>query len=526
MKLETVCPKCKTQRKVVEESISTILKGTTLRFSCGHVLFKQFKTEQAPKARDSVWNKLYPFQKDGVEFIESSKYRCLIGDEMGLGKTVQALAAIRYNRDETLPCLYIVRSNVKYQWQIQILEWCKLDNEPLANIVQVIERGTDTILPITNHLIISMDMLGKFYEQILAWKPKMLIVDESQNFKTPTSGRTESLLKLVQYGNINKILCLSGTPILNRASEFFTTLNLIAPIDWPSRNGFIYRWCGENRAGSNYGGIFPWKREEFFNKINNYVIRREKREVMKDLPEFRRNYEWVKIEDEAIRKAYNSQLKQLDKALNQIEALKKSAFESNSTILGYLTKLRQIAALSKIPWIVEYADSFLTLEEGKKLIVGIHHEIISDTLLRAMSHRKPVLISGKDNSKTKHEKKEKFVNDPSCRLLIGSVLAMGEGLDGLQLSCSDMLLVERQWNLAKEKQFEARLDRHGQKEPATSTLLLAKGTVDEYFTEMVIEKEGYVLSAVKKGEIEGELEKMASSLNYKELAEKCVKNVV
>jgi SNF2 family DNA or RNA helicase len=51
-----------------------------------------------------------------------------------------------------------------------------------------------------------------------------------------------------------------------------------------------------------------------------------------------------------------------------------------------------------------------------------------------------------------------------------------------------MIVLERQWNPGKEEQFEARIDRFGQKEPTVADYLVAKTTVDEDFSAMVEEK--------------------------------------
>jgi SNF2 family DNA or RNA helicase len=74
----------------------------------------------------------------------------------------------------------------------------------------------------------------------------------------------------------------------------------------------------------------------------------------------------------------------------------------------------------------------------------------------------------------------------SSPFIIGSTLAMGEGVDRLQEVCNDCIIAERQWNPANEEQAESRLIRIGQKRSfVNATYPIASGTIDEYFTEIV-----------------------------------------
>lgn len=523
-KIESRCPKCGKNSYTVEVKTSKLLGGSTKTvLSCGHVILKRNTVEVETLERDEYWQKLFPFQREGVEFIERAKGKALIGDDMGLGKTVQALCYLRYH-EECLPALYIVKSATKYQWQAQVQTWLKSETDPFANIAQVLDNGNSEILPFS-HTIISMDMLEKFKDKILARGFKTLVIDESQNFKAMNAQRTNALFDIVKSSNFESIICLSGTPVMNRASEFFTTLNLIRPEQWRAYDNFVWYWCERNIKGTGIGGLKSWKRNEFHERTKHYILRREKRDVLKDLPSFSRNYEWIKIEDERIREAYNSQLKAMQKHLDTMARLKDDAREQMA-LLGYLEKLRQLCALSKIPWVLEYVESFLTLQEGEKIIIGLHHNIAIEALKEALAPWNPITLTGSDNAQTKFNKIQKFKNDPNKRVMIASMLAAGEGLDGLQHVCSQMLTLERQWNLAKERQFEARIDRYGQKNPVTNTFLLAKGTVDEYFTEVVLEKERYVQSAVTNNDLDETMSQHYTSLNYVELAEKCIANFV
>ena len=85
----------------------------------------------------------------------------------------------------------------------------------------------------------------------------------------------------------------------------------------------------------------------------------------------------------------------------------------------------------------------------------------------------------------KNRVQQKF-NNGEDRLLILNMLAGGVGLD-LQ-SCSTALVLERQWNSADEEQFEGRFHRDGQTKPVTITYLIARGTIDEWFHNLVVQK--------------------------------------
>ena len=92
------------------------------------------------------------------------------------------------------------------------------------------------------------------------------------------------------------------------------------------------------------------------------------------------------------------------------------------------------------------------------------------------------------------------MNDTTNRILVASTLAFGEGLN-LQ-SCSDCLLVERQWNPANEEQAECRFVRIGQKaDSVQSTYIIASGTVDEYLTEIVERKREIVARTLSNKEL-------------------------
>jgi SWI/SNF-related matrix-associated actin-dependent regulator 1 of chromatin subfamily A len=261
---------------------------------------------------------------------------------------------------------------------------------------------------------------------------------------------------------------------------------LIRPDEWYSKVSFLRQWHEVNEK-NQYTRIKSYRVEEFKSKIKPYFLRREKREVLKDLPPFQRNFRIVDIDDVNVKRLYN---RELDLMSNFMNSQKNDDFDG-LTLLAYLNKLRRIVGLAKVPACLDDTLEFLDFadaESGDKITIGVHHKAVAQALALAFRSRnyKVITLSGEDSPEAKYEKQEQFKNDPECHILIASVLAAGTGLN-LQF-CSISSLLERQWNAAKEEQFEGRFDRFGQTRPTSCDYFVAKGTVDEYFSKMVEEK--------------------------------------
>lgn len=467
--------------EIVESS--KIGDDVLLTYRCGHMAIEP-KGLNAKTAQSSEWRKssidgsktLWDYQVEGVQKGIDSNYNLLIADQMALGKTPQALMIFASAYEKLSPALIVVRSSTTWQWTAQYKTWC--DNLPLGVFVI---QGTKTFIPPTfNAYIISMDSLGRegMIDKLLPFGFKLLIIDECHSFKDPSSKRTQALVKLIECGEIKHKILLSGTPIKNRADEYFVPLNLLAPEKFSSQAQFRYRWL-EQDDKNKWGRIKDYKVQEFREAIAPHVIRRERNEVLKDLPPFKRTYTEVVIENEALKKLYNSELERLEEKLG-----KKMTFLD---LQENLMTLRRITGLSKAQWAVDYVEQFLEETENEKIAIGIHHHGVRD-LLRAQFNNKPfgkdvLYLGGEDNAERKYRIVNEFAK-PERRVLVIGMLAGGVGLDGLQV-CNNIVTLERQWSAADEEQFEDRFNRPGQLLPVTAEYPLAKGTVDVFFNGLV-----------------------------------------
>lgn len=438
---------------------------------------------------DSIYSldkskKAYPFQVEGIKFAERTQDNCLIADAMGLGKTIQSLLVhrrayqsyVKAFPKEKFVTLAIVKGATIFQWTREFKEWVSDD---FSAIIPVTHRSH--IVPGFQFYVISMDLLARkgVLELLGNLNIKCVIIDECQSFKDSEAKRSKALVKLIQLNEIKHKIALSGTPIKNRADEYFTILNLLAPAWFTSPINFKCQWLIQNDKGA-YTRINPLMLDKFKELTSRWIIRREKHDVLKNLPDLRRDYQIIEIEDENIRKSYNHQLDLFG------NFLRNTAQINSQDLLGWLARLRAITGQAKCKNAIEFVQDFLDSTE-EKIAIGVHHHSVSDTLSYIFNEGgySPLKIDGHSDAIQKDRTVDAF-NKEKSRILILSSLAGGVGLN-LQ-TCANALVLERQWNSADEEQFESRFHRDGQKKAVIITYLIAKGTIDEFFHEMVVKK--------------------------------------
>ena len=548
-RLLSPCPIC--EKPLVLKGECAIGAEVFREYKCGHAFYEQ-ETSVAEQGGIRFTKSLnekkeaFPFQVEGLEFIAKSGYNCLIADPMGLGKTIQALLAARNGGFKRI--LVLCKASCGYQWFEESKEWYSQDLWSAF----LISGTKSFIPPGFSVYIMSMDTMSRFvnnkekFKEIKALDFDMLIVDECHSFKNPDSARSQALVAFLQdishteidrvlrlncpmcrhswtetakikinlrynessatmrhYTHCNKcassfsqsaqkdvldeterkklgLILLSGTPIKNRADEYFIPLNLLRPGVFTSLTQFRRQWLQQDPYSGKYNRFLPYKFDEFEYQTRNFIIRREKNQVL-SLPPFRRAFETILIDDPKIKLAYNQELAKL--AYNAAKS-NLSFFDVQENLMT----LRRITGMAKTQFAIEYVDVFLDTVEKEKIAIGVHHEGVRDRLYYALQERgfNPLKLSGEDNAERKNQIVQDFTRDPQKRVLVVNMLAGGVGLN-LQV-CNNVLILERQWNAADEEQFEGRFHRQGQVAPVLAEYMIAKGTIDEYFSALVENK--------------------------------------
>lgn len=477
--------KCTTCGKdAIEKSSSSIGKYSLITLECGHITTSKSLNSSQQEITSSDGRSLMPYQLDGVKFAEAANARCLIADQQGLGKTVQAAVLLKLHLEDLAPCVIVTKARVKLQMVREMMRWTT------SKKVQAIFTSKEIAIPGFDIIVTTYDMLKNpaVFESV---KIKSLILDECQQIKNHLSGRAKAVQELVKSHEIEHIVGLSGTPIKNNAGEYFTILNLLDPMRFPQYQRYLDKYCDlfNNGWGNKVGGLK--NPEQFHADTKHIIIRRTKEEVLPDLPAKQRTFEHVEL-DRKLNKAYAAALQELDDLMysDDIEASERSSMQ-----IAIMTKLRKITGISKVPDCVDFVIDFLESSTEKITIFAHHHSTVD--LLQAQLNQylqlnslSPCLMLTAGSP----EGIDLKFRDSDARVMIASTLAAGEGLN-LQF-CSNAIMLERQWNPANEEQAEDRHHRYGQENPVLITYMIASGTIDEFFTELVEQKRAIVASTM------------------------------
>jgi len=511
-RLQDECAVC--GKKAIEAKAFEAAGFKITILTCGHLIKKElpkltpFETlvsngwKEEIKNCKHVWDKNrctvckefkpYPFQVTGMLALEkalATQRGFGIFDEQGLGKTVEALGLFAF-RPDLAPFLWIGKGGIVFQYYNEILRWLGPKYIP-----QVIQSGKDGILPGLKAYICSYDMLRRMdRKKWAAAGIKTIILDECQNIKNPDSTRTTEVRELVR--NVENVIPLSGTPWKNRGSELFVALNMIDPKRCESFKRFVNRWVDYYASGDKYkeGGIRDIKQFKVY--FEGCFIRRERSEVLPELPLISRNKFYIQIED-AAKVRYDEALGDFVKLWNQhvLEGTEE-AFAGSAEGIGELQKMRHIVGLSKIPATIEFVQEFLE-DTNRKITVFVHHKDVGQILKNQLQRLglAPVFeITSAMDANQRYDVQDRFNTTEKC-VLIASTLASGEGLN-LQTG-SDCIMVERQWNPANEEQAESRFIRIGQLANAViATYVVAENASIEPLLDNIIEQKREQFHAV------------------------------
>ncbi|MFY0607553.1 MAG: DEAD/DEAH box helicase [Cyclobacteriaceae bacterium] len=422
---------------------------------------------------------LRPYQQAGynwLTFLNQYGFGGCLADDMGLGKTVQTLALLQSEKEkeDTSTSLLVMPTSLIYNWEMEARKFApklKILTYTGTNRDKNSARFAKYDIVITSYGItrIDTDLLSEFYFNYI-------ILDESQAIKNPDSIVSQSVRKLKS----RRKLILSGTPIENSTMDLWSQMSFANPGLLGSEKFFKkeYQIPIEKRKDEH-------KTRRLNALIKPFILRREKTQVAKDLPEKVENIHYCDLSPTQ-REYYDREKSAFrNKILDLIsnDGLRKSQM----ILLQGLTRLRQIA---NHPLMVDeaYEGDSGKFEDIRHMVtkgLGKDHKIlIFSQFVKHLKIVEQFLMEEKtpyaylDGSvKDRKAEVEKFQNNEDVRVFLISLKAGGLGLN---LTEADyVFLLDPWWNPAIEAQAVDRAHRIGQTNTVFTYKFIARDTVEE-----------------------------------------------
>ena len=422
---------------------------------------------------------LRPYQKAGynwMQFLSKYNFGGCLADDMGLGKTVQTLAMLQAEKDKgaTNASLLIMPTSLIYNWQIEASKFTP-ELKVLAYTGTLREKDVATFenydLVLTSYGITRLDI-----EILKSYYFHYVILDESQAIKNPGSNIAKSVRELKSKYR----LILTGTPLENTTLDLWSQMSFVNP-------GLL----GTERYFRNEFQL-PIEKKQDQGKtrrlnviIKPFILRRQKSQVAKDLPEKVEHVKYSQMSPdqeeqyEEVKSYYRNQI---------LEAIDRNGMnKSQLLLLQGLTKLRQIANHPKMVD-TEYDGASGKLEDVTYMIdeaiSGGHKILIFSQFVKHLSivrdylNKQQLQYSYLDGAtRDRKEQVERFQNEESIRLFLISLKAGGLGLN---LTKADyVFLLDPWWNPAIEAQAVDRAHRIGQKNKVFTYKFITRNSVEE-----------------------------------------------
>lgn len=454
--------------------------------------------------------KTNPFdhQIEGFEF--GLKYdRFLLGDEPGLGKTKQVIdiaVAKKLSRGYK-HCLIICGVNgLKWNWKSEI----DTHSNESAHILgaKINSKGKEVIgsskdkladlnkLPKDYFLITNVeslrdqDILKKVKELVQNGQIEMAAIDEIHKCKNPASQQGKAILQV----NPETRIAMTGTPLMNTPLDLYIVLKWLG-FEKHSFFQFKKHYC----VMGGYGGyeVVGYKNlGELQSNLESLMLRRLKKDAL-DLPEKFHSIEYVEMSSKQA-KIYNEVKQEIKEQIDKIKV-------SNNP-LAQLIRLRQatgftgilssqIKESAKLDRLEEIVEELVA--NGEKAIIFSNWTDMTGPAMERLRRFNPAIITGE--IKDRKEQQERFMTDPRCKVIIGTIGAMGAGIT--LTAASTVIFLDSPWNRANKEQAEDRAHRIGTASNINIITLVCKDTIDERIEEL-INKKGAMADVLVDGKVD------------------------
>lgn len=454
---------------------------------------------------------LRPYQARGYSWLVKNLtlgLGALIADDMGLGKTLQVIAALTHLKEkgelEKASVLAVVPTSLLTNWSREIARFSP------SLTVTVYHGNTRALAPqekLADVVLTSYGTLRRDAELLASRHWRLLVLDEAQALKNSDTAQSVAVRSL----GVKQVIAMSGTPVENRLSEYWSILQAVQPGLLGSASDFVQTFASPIETKHDMRAAQAFKR-----LTAPFMLRRLKsdKSIIADLPERLSIDRFTTLTPEQA-VLYSDTLEKLMKKISKLEGndAEDTRMARRGAVLKLITALKQICNSPSqfLKTEAEHPDSgkaaalFEILEncrdaDRKTLIFTQYREMgerLQHWIDEAMGEKADFLHGGVPVKK-RQEMVDRFQTDRSVGILIVSLKAGGTGLNLTAASC--VIHYDLWWNPAVEAQATDRAYRIGQRRDVLVYRFVTAGTFEERINAMLEAKRGLADMTVATGE--------------------------
>ncbi|KIM62184.1 hypothetical protein SCLCIDRAFT_1215536 [Scleroderma citrinum Foug A] len=551
------------EREAREKTAGMHNPHKNLRALLGEGKGKREKIPKIPVVIDPRLSKvLRPHQIEGVKFLYKcttgmmveNQYGCIMADEMGLGKTLQCITLLwtlvkqspHPGKPTLEKCIIACPASLVKNWANEMVKWLGKDTISVLAIdgkggkAELIEkvnrwveaRGRNVTQPV---MIVSYETLRTLSAHLANCSIGLLLCDEGHRLKNSDSLTFQALNAL----NVKRRVILTGTPIQNDLSEYFSLLNFANPNFLGTREEFRRNF--ENAiirgrdadAASEVQATCEKKLRELGNLVTKFIIRRTNDLLSKYLPVKYEHVVFCRLSD------FQLALYRLFISSPEIKALLRGTDSQPLKAINILKKLCNHPELLNLPDDLRGSEGLIPEGFGGASITGrdrnkshgVHCEwggkfLVLERFLhqiKSATSDKIVLISNYTQtldifeklckskkygffrldgtmSITKRQKLVDQFNDPNGKEFVFLLSSKAGGCGINLIGANRLILFDPDWNPAADQQALARVWRDGQKKECFVYRFISTGTIEEKIFQRQASKQALSSAVVDEKE--------------------------
>lgn len=430
--------------------------------------------------------------------------------EMGCGKTLTtiAVAGALYNLGKIDRVLVVAPTSVCSVWPHDLNQFATFpwearvllgDKKKRLKALNELENWPFKALRIA---VINYESTHRegIFEALAAYKPDLIVCDESQRIKNPSAAQSKALHKLGDAAPFRMIL--SGTPVQNNAVDLYSQYRFLDPAVYGANfYAFKNRYCIMGGYGQHQ--IVGYRNmDELVEKEHSVAYRVTKEECL-DLPQQTFINRYVQFTD-------------AEQAI--YEQLRKSSFleletgenVTATTILTMYLRLMQLTGgfltadestrpkqvnTAKLDALANIVDDYV-VDAGKKLVIfaRFRAEIAAIENLLRLRKIQYGSIYGDVPMEERGKIVEDFQTNPDTKVFVAQIQTAGLGIT--LHAASTAVFYSYDYNYANYAQALARIHRIGQRLPVTYIHLVVDGSIDEKILAALENKEDMAKTVV------------------------------